>query len=252
LIASCEAIGPIGSVWVGVSAGSVTTAPLSSLSGWPSATVLRDLVLRHVDSRHVLVGVEVLDRPLADQEHSNHQRDRQQHVKRDPGQIAPGVADGLRRMAGEAADQRDHDDDAGGGGKEVLHRQAEHLGQVAHGRLAGIALPVRIGGETDRSVERRIRADVGHRLGIQRQPELQALKRIHRQRAEDVEQQDRQDVVQPAHFLILAHATQTVEQGFEAAAEARSQRRPAFHHGGDVVAERPGRQEQQNQVEPEQ
>jgi hypothetical protein len=236
LIASCEAIGPIGSVWVACFRRLGDGGALVVLERLAVGTVLRDLVLRHFDGRHVLVGVEVLDRALADQEGRDHQRDRQQHVERDPGQVDPGVADGLRRMAGEAADKRDHDDDAGGGGKEVLHRKAEHLGQVAHGRLAGIALPVRIGGETDRGVERRIRADVGHRLGIQRQPELQALKRIHRQRAEDVEQQDRQGVVQPAHFLILAHAGQTVEQGFDAAAEARSQRRPAFHHGGDVVA----------------
>ena len=39
LIASCEATGPIANVCVGVSAGSVMTAPFSSLSGWPSAPI---------------------------------------------------------------------------------------------------------------------------------------------------------------------------------------------------------------------
>ena len=40
LIASCEATGPMASVWVGVSAGSVTAAPLSSFIGWPAASSL--------------------------------------------------------------------------------------------------------------------------------------------------------------------------------------------------------------------
>ena len=213
---------------------SVTGVALVVLERLAGGIELGLVVLGHLQRRHVLVGVEVLDHALADQEHGEDQRDRQQHVERDAGQIDPGVADGLGRVAGETADQGDDDDDAGGGGEEVLHRQAQHLGQVAHGRFAAIALPVGVGDEADGGVEGRIRADVGHRLRIERQPELQPLQGIDRQHTEDVEQQDGQGVFQPAHFLVLADAAQAIEHGLDPAAEAQGQRRAPFHYIGDV------------------
>ena len=212
-----------------------------------SSVELGHVVLGGLHGRHVLVGIEVLDDALADQEHGIDQRDRQQHIERDAGEIDPGVADGLGRVAGETADQRDDDDDAGGGGEEVLHRQAEHLGQVAHRRFAAIALPVGVGDEADGGVEGRIRADVGHRLGIQRQPELQPLQGIDRQRAEGVEQQDGESVFQPAHFLILAHAAEAIQHGLDGAAEAQGEP-AALHHIGDIDAQWLGHEQQDHQI----
>ena len=82
-------------------------------------------------------------------------------------------------LRAKPADQRDRHHDAGGGRKEVLHRQPGHLGEIAHRRFAGVALPVGIGDERHRGVERRIRRDRAHVRGLTRQPRLQALQRIH-------------------------------------------------------------------------
>ena len=76
------------------------------------------VVFRDFQCRHVLVGVEILDGALTHQEHGKDQRERQQDLQRNAGQIDPGVADGGGRVADKAADQRDDDDDAGGGGEE--------------------------------------------------------------------------------------------------------------------------------------
>ena len=62
--------------------------------------------------------------------------ERQQDVEHAAGQIDPEVADGLRRTPGEAADQRDGQRDAGRRRDEVVHRQAGHLREIAHRRLA--------------------------------------------------------------------------------------------------------------------
>jgi len=43
--------------------------------------------------RDLLIGGEILNRALADQQDREYQRQRQQHVKRDSRQIDPGVAD---------------------------------------------------------------------------------------------------------------------------------------------------------------
>ncbi len=51
---------------------------------------------------HVLIGGEILNHPLTDQNHREHQRQRQQHVKRNPRQVNPGVADVLRGVTGES------------------------------------------------------------------------------------------------------------------------------------------------------
>jgi hypothetical protein len=109
-------------------------------------------------------------------------------------------------MPCKAADERDGDGDAGGRGKEVLYRQAEHLDQVAHRRFAAIALPVGVGDEAHRRVEGRIGADVGHVLRIQWQPQLQALQGIDGEQAERVEQQQRQRILQPAHLFVAPDA----------------------------------------------
>jgi len=103
-----------------------------------------------------------------------------------------------------------------------------------------------IGGEADGGVEGRVRADIGHRLRIQRQPELQALQGIHRQRAEQVEEQNRLGIAQPTHLLVLAHAAKAIESVFQAVAEA------ALHDGGDILAQGPGRQQQDQQKQPKQ
>ena len=65
----------------------------------------------------------------------------------------------LLPAAGEAADQRHHHREAGGGRREVLHREPGHLREVAHRRLAAVALPVRVGDEAGGGVPREVGVD---------------------------------------------------------------------------------------------
>ena len=79
---------------------------------------------------------------------------------------------------------------AGGGRDEVLGGQRQHLGQVAHGGLAAVALPVGIGGKADGGIPGRVRGDRTEALRVERQETLQALQGIYDQQPQDVEEHD--------------------------------------------------------------
>ena len=134
----------------------------------------RDGLLGAFQRRRLDIGAERLRHALPDQEQRVDDADRQQDVERAAGDIDPEVADRLHRRAREAADQRDREHDAGRRRQEVLVRQAEHLREVGHRAFAAVVLPVGVGDEADRRVEREVRR---HRrlLGrIERQPVLEA------------------------------------------------------------------------------
>ena len=78
----------------------------------------------------------------------------------DAGQVDPEVAQPIGVRAGEPPDECDGDRDAHRRGHEVLHREPGHLHEMAHRRLAAVALPVRVGHETDRGIP--CRALLGH------------------------------------------------------------------------------------------
>ena len=164
------------------------------LDGVAGGVGLRLLPGERLECGHVLVGAEVLDDSLRHQRERQQQRQRQQHVQRRARQVDPEVADGARAVPRQAADQRDRHHDAAGGRQEVLHREPRHLREVAHGRLAGVALPVGIGDEAHRGVEGRVGREGGELLRVERQPCLQALQHIHRERAERIEQQQPEGV----------------------------------------------------------
>ena len=84
----------------------------------------------------------------------DHDRERQQDVDRAADQVAQKFPSSLGLRPDEAADQRDQDGHADRGRDEVLEGQREHLGEVGHGRLAAVGLPVRVGGEAGGGVER--------------------------------------------------------------------------------------------------
>ena len=113
-------------------------------------------LLRALHRLDLRVGTEVLRHALPDQHQREDDADRQQHPQCGAGQIDPEVAQRLGAAAHEAANHRDRDRDAGRGGNEVVKGQPRHLGQVAHGRFAGVGLPVGVGGEAGRGVEGQI------------------------------------------------------------------------------------------------
>ena len=113
----------------------------------------RDGLLGAFQRRGVDVGAERLRHALPDQEQRVDDADRQQDVERAAGDIDPEIADRAHRGAGEAADQRHRQHDAGRRRQEVLVRQAEHLREIGQRAFAAVVLPVGVGDEADRGVE---------------------------------------------------------------------------------------------------
>ncbi len=190
--------------------------------------VLRVVVGHRLDERHRRVLVEGLRHALAHQHERQDDRQRQQDVDGGAHEVGPEVADAARFLAREAANERDEHRHPGRRRDEVLHGEREHLREVAHRRLAAVALPVGVGGEARRGVERGIRADGGQRLRIERQPLLQPLQRIDDQRARQVEPQHRERVLDPAHLARRIDARAAVDQPFERPADPlRPKARPS-------------------------
>ena len=118
-------------------------------------------------------------------------------------------------MPRKPAHQRNDHHQARRGRQKVLHRQRQHLREVAHGAFAAIALPIGVGDKADGRVEGRIGGYCGHALRIEWQHGLPTLQRIHRQHAQAVEHQLAQRVAQPAGFFIGPHASQLEQRPFQ-------------------------------------
>ena len=137
---------------------------------------------------------------------ADHDRERQQHVQRDAREIDPEIADRFRGAAGEAADERDGDGDTRSRRQEVLHGEADHLDEIAHGRLAAIALPVGVGQEADGGVVGQIgrhRALTGR---VERQHRLEAQQCVQEQEADQLEHQHGDGIADPALLGFRVHA----------------------------------------------
>ena len=116
----------------------------------------RDGLLGPFHCRRIHVRAKCLRDALPDQEQRIGHADGDQDVKRHAGDIDPKIADGAHRVPREAADERDRQHDAGCRGKEVLMREAEHLHEVGHRAFAAVVLPVGVGDEAHRRIERQI------------------------------------------------------------------------------------------------
>ena len=103
-----------------------------------------DRLRRSLDGRRVGGAGQRLDDALAHEHERDDAREREEDAHGRPREVDPEVADRLRAAANEAANQGHGDGDPDGCRDEVLHRQAGHLGQMAHRRLAAVVLPVRV------------------------------------------------------------------------------------------------------------
>ena len=137
----------------------------------------RDGLFRAFQRRRVNRSGERLRHAERDQHKRADESDRQENVEGDPRHIGPEIADRRRRGARKAAHQREGHGEAGRRGDEIMHGEADHLGQMAHRRLAGVVLPVGVGDEADRGVEGEIRRYAVEAARIQRQQALQPLAR---------------------------------------------------------------------------
>ena len=130
-------------------------------------------------------------------------------------------------------------------------REAEHLREIAHRRLAAVALPVRVRREADGRVERRVRAHGREPLRVQRQHALQALQQIDDDEADEVEEQHGERVALPVALAALVDAGDAIDAALEPAEHRREQRALALVDGRHEHAERLHRGDEQRDVENE-
>ena len=137
---------------------SITALPSASLIGLRLVVLLLDRNLHRLDQRRFGVRLEVLDHALRHEKHRKDEADRNEQVISDADEIDPEIADGVGRMTRNSPNERCGNGDASRGGDEIVKRQSDHLREVRHGRFTAVALPIGVGRETDRGVER---ADAG-------------------------------------------------------------------------------------------
>jgi hypothetical protein len=178
---------------------------------------LRDHLLGAFERRRLGIGAEVLRHALPHQHERADDRNRQQDVENAAGHIDPEIADAFRRAAGKAADQRHRQHDPDCRRDEVLHGQPRHLGEVAHRRFGRIGLPVGIGDEADRGIERRVGRDPGLPLRVERQIVLHPLQPVEHEETDDLRQQHADAVGQPMLLLALVDAAERVNSPLDRA-----------------------------------
>lgn len=141
---------------------------------------------------------------------------------------------------GEAPYEGHRDGHADGGRDEVLHREATGLHDVAHGLFAGVRLPVGVGDEGRRRVERLVRIDRGEaeRAG---QCALEPLQQIEEEDAHRGEGEHSPQIRGPAHLRVRVGAYGLVHPLLDAQVLVRGV------DGGHVVAERAVRQPQRHE-----
>ena len=148
-----------------------------------------------------------LGHALQDERQGHDQRERQEDVERHPHHVAPEIAQSLAPVRRESPRQSADQGDARCAGKEVLNRQSRHLGEVRHGRLTRIGLPVGVGDEADRGIKGEVRRQAGQFQRIEGQKALSEEHQVQKGEAGRIEGQQRQSICQPVLFLqgLLAH-----------------------------------------------
>jgi hypothetical protein len=206
------------------------------------------VVLGRLHDCDLRVRAERLHHALGDEPERPEEGERQQDVERRAREIDPEVADRLGRASGESTDQRDGDRHARRRRHEVLHGQREHLREIAHGRLAAVALPVGVRREAHRGVEGGVRRDRAEPGRVERQHALHALERVRGQEPGQVEEEHRQGVDLPTHLRAGRDAGRLVDEPLEPAQRPTEHDRPALIHASHVCAERLGQREQDDEI----
>ena len=183
------------------------------------------------------VGVQILRHALADQQERIDERGRDKDVQEDARGVDPEVNDGGRCGPLDAANQGNGDRDACRGREKVVRGEARHLGEIAHGGLGCIELPVRVRGEADRRIPGQIGADVGQALRVPGQVRLQTLDSVRDHQAHRGEAQHGKGVLAPVHLLRRIHAGKLVDQALNGPKKRVQPGAFAFEDTGHVGAD---------------
>jgi hypothetical protein len=145
----------------------------------------------------------------------------------------------LPTIGGERSRQSGGDGDPDGGGEEVLHRQPGHLRQVAERCLAAVELPVGVGDEADRRVERQVRVHAGEVLRIERQNLLNAQNGVEQGEPGEAEGQHGKGVGQPALALLRLDPGRAIKNALHRLQHRGEPSALALPHAGHIETERP-------------
>ena len=187
-------------------------------------------ITRH--RREAEAAVPRLHHTLSQQQNRDDHAERQENTDARTRQVDPEVADqSVAASIHQPSDERDGHSHADGGRHEVLHRESEHLGKVAHHHFWRIRLPVGVGDKRDRGVERRRRIHtwLAVRPG---QHALQPLQQVEEQKRDQRKGQYRKHVADPRLFASGVDASQRVDRALG------QQVASAAVHAGHVVAQR--------------
>ena len=99
------------------------------------------------------VRFEILRDALPYQHQRAENTRRQKHPQRRPRHVHPEIAEFVRLLAAETPEKSHQRGHAAGRREEVMDREAGHLGEITHGGLAAVVLPVGIGNEADGGVQ---------------------------------------------------------------------------------------------------
>ena len=179
-------------------------------------------LLRALERRRFDRTLERLRHAESDEREGDDDRERQEHVKRRAREVDPEIADRRRLGARQSAHQGKGHREAGRGGYEIVHGEAEHLGQVTHRRLAAVVLPIGVGDEAHRRVEGEVGGNAAKALRVERQIGLKPLQGVERRKSNDAEGEHRHRVGKPVLLARWIDAREPVE---ERAQRARARER---------------------------
>ena len=197
----------------------------------------RNGLLRALQRGGVDIIAERLRDALPDQEQRIRYAKGNKDVERAARDIDPEIADGTNRVAGETANQRQCQRNAGCRRQIVLVGQAEHLHEIRHRPLAAVVLPVGISDEADRRIKRQIGSDSRLVRRIERQPLLHAHQHIKNQKPADVKQQHANRIGHRMLFLALVNAADLVDGDLDRTEDWREPRPFAVEHARHIGAE---------------
>ena len=135
-----------------------------------------------------VIRLQVLHGSLRNQQQGINDASGQQYPQDGAGHVDPEIADGIFLSAVDAANEGNGQRDPHRRRREVMVGQASHLREIAHGGLARIVLPIRVGGEGRGGVKGQCLSDCPELLRIQRQKLLHPLNQVKQQHGDAAEQ----------------------------------------------------------------
>src|ERR1700680_459861 len=111
------------------------------------------LHLLRFDKLYRVIRFQILHNSLGDQNQCINSAHRYEDPKKSSGQVYPEIADGLLLTPRYSPDEGNRECDTGRRGSKIVISQTSHLGEITHGRLTRVVLPVCVSRERRGGIE---------------------------------------------------------------------------------------------------